>query len=65
MVLITNHLPELGNSAVEVTRNPKVSFPKVTIRLNAVMFEDGNVAGPMGEEFRKKVNEALSEDKKQ
>jgi len=65
MVLITNRLPELGNSAVEVTRNPKVSFPKVTIRLSAVMFEDGNVAGPTGEEFRKKVNEALSEDKKQ
>ena len=64
MVPITNRLPELGEAALDVTANPKVSFPKVTIRLNAVMFEDGNVAGPMGEQFRKKVNEALSEDKK-
>jgi len=64
MVPITNRLPELAEAAVDVTANPKVSFPKVTIRLNAVMFEDGNVAGPMGEQFRKKVKEALSEDKK-
>jgi hypothetical protein len=64
MVLITNRLPELGEAAVEVTANPKVSFPKVTIRLNAVMFEDGNVAGPMGEQFRQKINDALAEDKK-
>lgn len=63
LVPISNHLPELGEAMVEATMNSEVNFPKVTIRLNAVMFEDGSIAGPMGEQFREKVKEALSEDK--
>jgi hypothetical protein len=63
MVPISNRLPQLGKGAIEATMNEEVSFTKVTIRLNAVMFEDGSIAGPMGEQFRVKVNEALSEDK--
>jgi|ERR1044071_4207816 hypothetical protein len=63
MVRISDRLPQLGQRVVEATMNKEVSFPKVTIRLNAVMFEDGSIAGPMGEQFRAKINEALSEDK--
>jgi hypothetical protein len=62
MVRISNRLPELGEAMVEGMPNRWVSFPKLTIRLNAVMFENGSIAGPMGEKFREKVNEALSED---
>ncbi len=63
MVPISGPLPELGKPVVEAKMNSKVSFPKVTIRLVAVMFEDGNIAGPMGEQFWAKVKEVLSEDK--
>lgn len=62
MVRISNRLPELGKALVEAIKNPWVRFPKLTIRLNAVMFENGMIAGPMGEKFREKVNEALSDD---
>jgi hypothetical protein len=64
MVPISDRLPALGEAAIEATMNSEVRFPKVTIRLNAVMFEDGSIAGPMGEQFREKVKESLSEDKK-
>jgi hypothetical protein len=64
MVRISDRLPPLGPPSVEITRNEKVSFPKITLRLNAVMFEDGTIAGPAGEQFREKIKEALAEDKK-
>lgn len=63
MVRISDRLPALGKTLVEATMNNEVSFPKVTIRLNAVMLEDGSIAGPLGEQFREKIKEALSEDK--
>jgi hypothetical protein len=63
MVPISDRLPALGTSAVEATRNDRISFPKLTIKLNAVMLEDGSIVGPLGEQFREKIKQALAEDK--
>jgi len=59
LVLVTERLPELGPMLVEAERNLSVTFPRVTMKLNAVMFEDGTIAGPMGEKFREKVNGSI------